>query len=148
MAPNNIRKNNKVNRSQESLKPILTKTGDIKPTLSEIVNSIETSGFNIKLTPFTKQYIKDWIDSAQSNYMSKVEWLRFQMLAVQVDQYVNDPDKSRLSEIRINESQFGATMLDRHKMQLDINTPEEDDIEDENEKLTEDMQKRMKDATL
>lgn len=126
------------------MQPVLQYSSTPKPSYESLVNRIESSGFALKegkLTLFAKFWLQDWHNSPQSRYFEITDWLRVCMTAVLVDQYVYEPSKALLAEIRINESYLAGTMLDRHKMQLKfdrIQDNTEDDID-----IQEDVGKKL-----
>lgn len=135
------RKENKVNRSQQGFKPISSESNTPKPLLDDLITMVKEMANPLRT--FTEHWIRTWYYSEQAIYFTPTEWLRLPMVALLVNQYVDNPDKGLLAEIRRSESQFGSTYLDRYKMQLNLNSKKDKKVDKNIEKLNEEMQKRV-----
>jgi hypothetical protein len=61
-----------------------------------------------------------WCSSPQAQAFTVTDWQRLHMLAPLVGRYYKTPDKSLMSEIRLNESLLGATHVDRLRARIKV----------------------------
>lgn len=69
-----------------------------------------------KLLKQTRDWYDEWCRSPQASQFTNTDWLRLHMLALLVDQYFRNPDKQLMSEIRLNETELGATVASRQRL--------------------------------
>ncbi|MFI7069561.1 phage terminase small subunit [Micromonospora sediminicola] len=80
--------------------------------------------------PETTAWFETWRRSPQAAVFEATDWLRLATLAPIVDAYWRRPSAAALSEIRMNEERLGATVVDRMRARMRIETDEDAD-EDE-----------------
>ena len=67
-----------------------------------------------------------WRTSPQSKQFIDTDWQRLGMVAYLLEQYLADPKSTILSEIRLNEERLGATVVDRQRARMVIDTSDND----------------------
>ncbi|RLK22630.1 hypothetical protein DER29_0468 [Micromonospora sp. M71_S20] len=75
-------------------------------------------------------WFDDWRRSPQAAVFERTDWRRLALLARTVEGYLKRPSAAALSEIRMNEERLGATVVDRMRARMrvetDADTAEED----------------------
>lgn len=74
----------------------------------------------------TREWYETWARSPMAVKFTTVDWMRLRQLAPLVDQYHRRPAKDLASELRLQESLLGATVMDRQRMRLRVGGPEDD----------------------
>lgn len=69
----------------------------------------------------TKWY-EIWRTSPQSKQFIDTDWQRLGMVAYLFEQYLQEPKSTILSEIRLNEERLGATVVDRQRARMVVET--------------------------
>lgn len=75
--------------------------------------------------PETNAWFETWRRSPQAAVFIGTDWLRLATLAPIVDAYWKRPSAAALSEIRMNEERLGATVVDRMRARMRVETAEE-----------------------
>jgi len=78
-------------------------------------------------TPETLAWYDGWRVSAQAQLFTETDWQTLQRLAVAVDAVNRNPARpsaSLLSEIRLTEERFGATLADRQRLRIRVEESE------------------------
>lgn len=77
-----------------------------------------------------RTYWSTWQTSPQAQAFEETDWLRLAMCVALVDAYWTGPlpDKSILTELRMNEERLGATVADRQRLRMKIEEAEEAQI--------------------
>jgi hypothetical protein len=70
--------------------------------------------------PATLAWWKTWREAPHAVLFTSTDWQRLIMLAPLVDGYMLSPSKDILSEIRLNESLLGATVVDRLRGKVEV----------------------------
>jgi len=68
----------------------------------------------------TLTWYETWARSPMATLFTAVDWQRLAMLAPLVDQHHRDPSIRIMTELRLQESQLGATVLDRQRMRVRV----------------------------
>lgn len=83
--------------------------------------------------PRTKLWYETWARSPMAVRFTQVDWMRLQDIAPLKDRYYRESTEKLASELRLQESLFGATVLDRQRLGVKVaaspqeeNTPVED----------------------
>lgn len=74
--------------------------------------------------PQVQNWYKIWRSSPQAKQFIDTDWQRLGMVAYLLEQYLTDPKSTILSEIRLNEERLGATVVDRQRARMQIETKE------------------------
>lgn len=72
----------------------------------------------------TRAWWDTWRASPQAAQFSGTDWQRLLMLAPLVDAYLRVPTVKGHTEIRLAESLFGATVVDRMRLRWELERPE------------------------
>ncbi|MDG4792690.1 hypothetical protein [Micromonospora sp. WMMD1082] len=73
----------------------------------------------------TVAWFDDWRRSPQAAIFERTDWRRLATLAPIVDAYWRRPSAAALSEIRMNEERLGATVVDRMRARMRIESDAE-----------------------
>lgn len=73
----------------------------------------------------TREWYETWARSPMAVRFTSVDWMRLRELAPLKDQYHRRPAKDLASELRLQESLLGATVMDRQRMRLRVTDSEE-----------------------
>ncbi|MFG3715793.1 hypothetical protein [Micromonospora sp. NPDC047730] len=73
----------------------------------------------------TVAWFETWRRSPQAAVFIATDWLRLATLAPIVDAYWRRPSAAALSEIRMNEERLGATVVDRMRARMRVETDDE-----------------------
>lgn len=78
--------------------------------------------------PGTIKWYETWRRSAQAQVFEDTDWMRLGQLAPLVEANIKRPSAAAMSEIRMNEERLGATVVDRMRarMTIDSGEPSED----------------------
>lgn len=68
----------------------------------------------------TRDWYETWGHSPMATKFTQTDWTRLRQLAPLVDQYERKPSKELASELRLQESLLGATVMDRARMHVTI----------------------------
>lgn len=68
----------------------------------------------------TRAWFETWRNAPHAVLFTSTDWQRLLMLAPLVDGYLRSPTKELLSEIRLNESLLGATVVDRLRGKVEV----------------------------
>ncbi|SCL33046.1 hypothetical protein GA0070616_4621 [Micromonospora nigra] len=75
--------------------------------------------------PETVAWFDTWRRSPQAAVFIATDWLRLATLAPIVDAYWRRPSAAALSEIRMNEERLGATVVDRMRARMRVESGDE-----------------------
>jgi hypothetical protein len=87
----------------------------------------------VKMTylKLTREWYETWARSPMAVRFTQVDWMRLRQIAPLIDQYNRRPRKDLASELRLQESVLGATVMDRQRMRLRVGKTEEPGEQDE-----------------
>jgi len=71
-----------------------------------------------------QNWYKIWRQSPQAKSFIDTDWQRLGMVAYLLEQYYQEPKSTLMSEIRLNEERLGATVVDRQRARMQIETKE------------------------
>lgn len=71
-----------------------------------------------------QNWYKIWRSSPQAKQFIDTDWQRLGMVAYLLEQYLAEPKSTILSEIRLNEERLGATVVDRQRARMQIESKE------------------------
>ena len=71
----------------------------------------------------TLRWWSTWVRSPQSSQFAETDWQRLEFVACLIEQYLADPDRALLAEIRLNEERLGATVADRKRLGWELPPP-------------------------
>lgn len=80
--------------------------------------------------PETCAWFDDWRRSPQSAVFERTDWRRLATLAPIVEAYWRRPSAAALSEIRMNEERLGATVVDRMRARMRVDSGDTADGDD------------------
>lgn len=72
----------------------------------------------------TREWYETWARSPMAVRFTSVDWMRLRTIAPLFDQYQRRPRKDLASELRLQESLLGATVMDRQRMRLRVTESE------------------------
>jgi hypothetical protein len=64
----------------------------------------------------TREWYATWARSPMAARFTRVDWMRLQDIAPLKDRYYRKPTSSMAGELRLQESLFGATVMDRQRL--------------------------------
>jgi hypothetical protein len=108
-----------------------------------VTQKVETGDGNQEMVPvtvkmtylkLTRDWYETWAHSPMAVRFTSVDWMRLKQLAPLVDQYNRRPRKDLASELRLQESLLGATVMDRQRMRWHVGEVEEEQPEPEKQK--------------
>lgn len=70
--------------------------------------------------PRTAEWYETWARSPMAVRFTSVDWMRLQDIAPLKDRYYRESSKDLAAELRLQESLFGATVLDRQRLNLKV----------------------------
>lgn len=76
----------------------------------------------VKYLKDTRDWYETWAKSPMAVKFTFVEWRRLRQLAPLVDAHHRNPSREMMSELRLQETLLGGTLMDRHRMNLTIRT--------------------------
>lgn len=88
------------------------RTGDIDPDTGEAAMR--------EYLPDTRRWFDAWARSPMAVRFTGVDWLRLQQLAPLVDAYTRAPSRELAAELRLQQSNFGGSPVDRQRMRVRI----------------------------
>ncbi|OZV74779.1 hypothetical protein CA850_29830 [Micromonospora echinospora] len=93
----------------------------------DVVRGPELAGLTAgrEFRPETVAWFDTWRRSPQAAVFISTDWLRLATLAPIVDAYWRRPSAAALSEIRMNEERLGATVVDRMRARMRVETDDE-----------------------
>lgn len=106
--------------SRTVLRPV--ETGDGEHEMVSVTQKVTY----LKLT---REWYETWARSPMAVRFTTVDWMRLRQIAPLIDQYNRSPKKDLASEIRLQESLLGATVMDRQRMRLRVADPAEEEPE-------------------
>jgi hypothetical protein len=92
----------------------------------------------VKMTylKLTREWYETWARSPMATRFTQVDWMRLRQIAPLMDQYNRRPRKDLASELRLQESLLGATVMDRQRMRLRVADLDEQPADDGAQKVT------------
>jgi hypothetical protein len=95
-----------------------------------------TGGGRKRYLAATRNWYETWARSPMAALFTAVDWQRLAMLAPLVDEHHREPSIRVMTELRLQESQLGATVLDRQRMRVRVGPPADKPTEPELPKLS------------
>jgi hypothetical protein len=68
------------------------------------------------------RWYQTWRESAQAQLFTSTDWQRLAILAPLVEKHFSGPTGATMSEIRLNEERLGATVVDRMRARMVVET--------------------------
>ena len=76
-----------------------------------------------KLLKATRDWYANWCASPNASQFTITDWQRLHMLSLLVDEFYRKPEKTLMAEIRLNESELGATVASRQRLRWTVKQP-------------------------
>lgn len=92
------------------------------PTWAQATKGITPPGG--EWLPHVREWYETWRAAPQAALFEGTDWQRLKALTVVVQQFYRSPSSTALGEIRLSEERWGATVTDRLRARMQIESPE------------------------